>query len=233
MKSVGKQRFGRWLRQHRLDSRLWPAALRDWFDNRYSFGSGDRLTQKMLCHWLSSLGVGNFDSYIYRIKCIEAWADAESEADMRGAVDLELGNAIAVGQLLSIPTVSGEAVRVFHTNEIVSVIQGRLNPFPFSVERENTVMIQQLASYLQSVIEEDELSDFVGSQWSLKDAAPGGQLYELYMGTVERVRDDDLSAIARSIQEWREAKKIKPHGFTPNDLIKAMSNNEAPKASKT
>lgn len=222
----GRQRFGAWLRQHRLDSRLWPPGLREWFEKRYSFGSGDRLTQSMLCQWLSTFGQGDFSRYVYRVKCVEAWADAATTKDMRGAVDLELGNVLVVSQLLSIPTLSGDSLRVSHTREIVAVLQGRLNPFSMEKVEDRFVdktIPKKLSLFLQDIVAREDLDAFVGSQWQPSEALPGGRLQKLYDGEIEEIREDDISAIARCVQEWRKKDGVKKYKFTPSDLIRELN----------
>jgi hypothetical protein len=192
-KEKGFKTFGRWFKNHRADSALWPESLRQWFAPQLE--QGKRLQQRDICLWLAESSTREDDvlgmpvdvsDYLYRVKCIEGWP----KGDFKGQIDLWFGEAIAASRFLSI---NGRRVSTVRT--LVNVLSGELDPFDKSIRLIEMPSFShaRLQGIVQTIMAVNNLSleEFSLEQWDSREMVEGGELYRLLEGTL----DEPLSQI--------------------------------------
>lgn len=193
-KERGLKTFGRWFKNHRVDSALWPESLRQWFAPQLE--QGKRLQQRDICLWLAKSSTREDDvlgepvdvsNYLYRVKCVESW----SNGDFKGQIDLWFGEAIAASRFLSI-----NRRRVSSVRTLLEVLSGDLDPFDKSIRLVEMPSFShaRLQGIVQTIMAVNDLSleEFALEQWDSRDLVEGGELYSLVKGTLDKPFDQTI-----------------------------------------
>lgn len=138
-----KKVFGQWILLHRMDSTLWPEALRQWMDPQLLEGQG--LTQRLLLQWFAErtqipeLYQPREEDPAYEWPLLvtyanlERWGKAKSPRSQRGAVNPTIMAAWLSTEFLTYP-IGKAPVRGGSGALVISkVLSGVLDPFDGSL----------------------------------------------------------------------------------------------------
>ncbi len=232
----GLNNFGKWMRRTRGDSSKWPPVLRRWFEQRYSFASGNILTQQILGDFLAEMS-GSKEDFGYRVKTIEGWGEIDSVKATR-VRGLKYDMALPLG-ITGFLAINGRPVFLDSIWIFDEVLKGNLNPLhdPWPVHPFGRGVGPRLATLMEGIVrggggmdfslyQLSTRAEFTAGQYREKDIVNQGWFLELVEGKIFDVELNDLRKCAICIENFLRKYNSSTYSFDLNNLTKILHGSD-------
>lgn len=237
----GLNNFGAWMRRTRGDALRWPPHLRRWFEQHYSFASGNILTQQILGDYFAEV-IDSKEDFGYRVKTIEGWSDIDTIKATR-VKGLKFDMVLPLG-LSGFLAIDGRPVFLDSVWIFEEVMRGNIDPLhdPWPTHPIGRSVGLRLPGILEGIVVGagnmgESLSnlstraEFVSGQYREKDIVNQGWFLELLEGKIFDVDLNDLRKIAKCIENYLRKYNSTTYNFGLENLITILHGNDIKEAS--